>query len=155
MWTAPYWTTALKRCWILEHVVPPAHKRDAGVRATSITTASVLDSKMEKFQKVSRTLWILEVQSAPARREVEGSVAILFHALRFPLTALNCRNRRMDVFNVSVLGAFMASKSMKPVTPSKLTRVRSAIVQTMAAILCALRFQTAIRATLQKPGTWR
>lgn len=61
----------------------PACRRAACVRVTSIMTASVLASEPARFQKVSRTLWTLEVLNAPVLKEVDGSAAILYHALSF------------------------------------------------------------------------
>lgn len=87
MWIALNCTTASKKSWTLEHVALPACKQAACARGTSIMTASALASETARLKKVSRTLWTLGVLNAPVRKEVDGSAAILFHALRFRLTA--------------------------------------------------------------------
>lgn len=77
------------------------YKLAVNVRATSTMTVFMLASDLVEFLKENLTLWILEVQSALAHRVEDGSVAILFHVLSFPLTALKCRSQRMGVFSVN------------------------------------------------------
>lgn len=87
VWTVPSWTTVSKKCWRVAPVALHAYRKDAHVRATNTTTASMLDSRMVKCLRETLTLLTMAAQSAPVLQEGAGSAAASSAVLIYHQTA--------------------------------------------------------------------